>query len=414
MIKPYLKGIVRNGGKGKQGVGIEMFRLDSIDDEDVALTEQEEEIASETKDKSSTAMIRVYEEIGQNFWSGEGVTTKSFAKQLDDLGSIKKLNIHVNCLGGDAFTAQAMYNIIQDHSADKKTSYIDGVAASAATIICCGADEVIARHNTNYMVHHPWAVNVGNAESMLKAANDLEKLTIPIVSVYKNKVKGKIGEPKIRQLMDEETWMSADEALEYGFVDKVRGKIKAIAKVGKFQIFCSGKTLDIGKYHYQNVPDYPTIKLESENKPMSEPTPTVTTTVTASIADLTVDMLAKDNPTLVANIRASERKRISDLDAMMAPGLENIISSAKTDGRYPSDIAMECFTITKENVVNLQNVNSQRRDAQAAGNVPAGDAPLVKPEGEPSQTKKGTNLMTEAFKNSNNKRGIRPAMNGGN
>ena len=66
--------------------------------------------------------------------------------------------------------------------------------------------------------------------------------------------------------MKEETWMTADEALEYGFVDKVRGKIKAIARVNKSQIFCSGKVMNIGKYHYSNVPDYPTIKLETQPK----------------------------------------------------------------------------------------------------------------------------------------------------
>src|SRR5207342_1575307 len=95
--------------------------------------------------------------------------------------------------------------------------------------------------------------------TMKKAAEDLEKITIPIINVYKAQVRDKINEEEIRDLMDNETWMSADEALDYGFVDRIKGKIKAIAKVGKNQILCSGRLMDVGKYHYRNVPKYPEI-----------------------------------------------------------------------------------------------------------------------------------------------------------
>src|SRR4029077_12826140 len=263
MFKSYLKSIVRNGGKGRMGLGVELFRLDAVDTEE--LTVEEIDAAEET-DQVSTAVMRVYEDIGEDFWTGGGVTAKTFSEQLDSFGDIKNLHIHINSLGGDAFTAQAIHSIISDHRS-RKTAYIDGVAASAATIIACGANEVVARGNTSYMIHYPWAMAVGNAGTMRKAAEDLDAVTGHIVNGYKTHVGCKIREDEIRELMENETWMSADEALDYGFVDRIKGKIKAIAKVSKSQILCSGKLMDIGKYHYRNVPQYPySAKAKVESK----------------------------------------------------------------------------------------------------------------------------------------------------
>jgi ATP-dependent protease ClpP protease subunit len=413
MIKAYLKGIVRTGGKGTLGVGLEMFRLDT--DEEIELTEEETEVVDEVaeKDKPTTAIMRIYENIGQDWWTGEGITAKRFANDLEQLGNLKRLNIHINCLGGDCHTAQAIHSIIADYGCDKKTSYIDGVCASAATLIASAADEVVARHNTNYMIHFPWAVCIGNSSAMKKAAEYLEKLTVPIVSVYKEQVKGKIQEETIRKLMEEETWMTADEALEYGFVDKVRGKINAIARVNKSQIFCSGQLMNIAKYHYRNVPDYPfdDSKPKKEHKMANE----------HSVADPghshnlnSPGHMTRENlpPELLASIQAeartAERKRLDDLDAMMAPGLESIIAKAKADGKQPNDIAMECLTVTREQLVSGQTVAALKRDGSAIGAVAAGDAPVVKPTAN-----KGAKLLVDAFAKS--KRGIKPAtVNGAN
>lgn len=388
MIKAYLKGIVRNGGKGKLGVGIELFRLDAVADTDVELTDSEEEVADESKNKSETAIVRIYEEIGENFWTGEGISVKNFAKQLDELGDIKSLNIHVNCLGGDCFTAQALYNLIQDHPSES-TAYIDGVAASAATIICSAADKVIARNNTNYMVHYPWTIVMGNATALNKAAEDLDKLTVPIVNVYKGQVNGKITEHKIRALMEAETWMTASEARDYGFVDQVKGKIKEIAKASANQIFCSGKLLDVRKYHYRNVPNYPTvnkeeIKIENKGKKL-----------------MTKDELKTAHPELYneigAEARTAEQARLAALDKMLAPGLEDVITKAKADGKQPNEIAMECLEIVKTGNASTNQINNMKKDGQAANNVGAGDAPMVAPK--KGVNTKAVSALSAAFAN---------------
>jgi ATP-dependent Clp protease protease subunit len=396
MIKAYMRSIVRLAGKGRQGVGVELFRLDAAETEEIELTDSEEEIASEST--NSTAIMRVYENIGEDFWTGEGITAKKFANELDGLGSIKRLNIHINCLGGDCHTAQAIHSIISDYSCGKKTSYIDGVCASAATLIASAADQVIARHNTNYMVHYPWAICVGNAEAMSKAAEDLEKLTIPIVSVYKNQVKGKIDEEKIRELMANETWLTADEALEYGFVDKVRGKIKAIAKASSTQIFCSGQLMNFAKYKYSNFPNYPFEEIEQpkkENRMAHNVSDSGHQNVSTLIDPLQINLeyLSTNHANLVASIIDGERKRINDLDAMDGPGLEDLITAAKVDGRTPNQIAMECLALTRKQLEGTNQLGALNRDSANLSRVPAGDAPTNKPQ---SKKEKGIALLTKA------------------
>jgi ATP-dependent protease ClpP protease subunit len=367
------------------GLGVELFRLDAVEEEE--LTAEELEVAEEEK---PTAIMRVYEEIGEDFWTGGGVTAKKFAEELDSFGEIKKLNIHINSLGGDVFTAQAIHSIIKDHKSNK-TSYIDGVAASAATLIACGADKVVARYNANYMIHNPWAMAIGNADVMRKAADDLDAITKPIVNVYLKQVQGKVDEDKIRKLMDDETWMTADEALEFGFIDRIRGKIKAIARFDKTKILCSGRLMDIAKYHYRNVPKYP------QAEEATEPERKEQTKMTSTREEIDPQLLS----TIQDEARVAERARLAALDAMDGPGLSEIITKAKSEGKQPADIAMECFNATREQLTTANTVNALARDAKPAGDVPASSAPHRKPEDTRKTRVEG--LIKNAFDAQRNK-----------
>lgn len=398
-MKPYLKTVVKGPGRARAGLGVELFRLDAVAEDE--LTAEETDAAEEGgADAANTAVMRIYEDIGEDFWSGGGMTAKKFADELDSLGDVKRLNIHINSLGGDVFAAQAIHSIICGH-ASKKTAYIDGVCASAATLVACGADEVIARHNTNYMLHYPWAMAVGNADTMRKAAADLDAVTIPIVSVYREQVKGKIDEEKIRGLMEDETWLTADEAFEYGFVDKVRGKIKAIARVGSGQIMCSGRLMDTSRYRYRNVPKYPLIKrpapengdeLEPQADAQTRPQPNKEKKHMNTREEIAPELLA----TIEGEARAAERTRLAALDAMNGPGLGDIIAKAKADGKQPNDIALECLTVTKQQLGASQATSALARDAAAARGLPAGDAPPPRDAEKPEA--KGAKLVVSAFK----------------
>jgi ATP-dependent Clp protease protease subunit len=387
-------------------VGVELFRLDGT--EAPELTEEESEALVEDAggETSGVAIMRLYEEIGEDLWAGGGVSAKMFAEELDNFGEINRLHLHINCLGGDAFAAQAIHSCLKDHKAGAKTAYIDGVCASAATLVACGADRVVARHNTNYMVHFPWGVCMGDAEEMRKAAKDLDAVSVPIVSVYQKKVGAKLTEEEIRQLMADETWLTADEAKEKGFVDTVRGKIRAIARVGAGRIMCSGRLMDLARYHYRNAPKWPLQrrlattatdhtealfepKAAAEARP-KEPEPKGKQQM--KIEDIAPELLA----TIQAEARTVERARLEALDAMGGPGLGEIIAKAKTEGKQPGDIALECLSVTKQQLNSAQVTSALARDAAAARGLPAGDAPAGKPREKPDM--KGARLLAEACK----------------
>lgn len=399
MMKTYLKACVKSGKRNPAGLGVELFRLDAV--EAPELTEEEDEalVTDAGGETAGTAIMRIYEEIGEDFWTGTGVSAKAFAEELDNFGEIKRLHLHINCLGGDAFAAQAIHSTIKDHKAGSKTAYIDGVCASAATIVACGANRVVARYNTSYMVHFPWGVCMGDAETMRKAAHDLDAVTVPIVSVYQKKCGAKLTEDEIRKLMADETWLTPDEALEKGFVDVVRGKVQAIARVGAGRIMCSGRLMDAARYHYRNMPKWPSKRLPPAAEPELE---------TAAPAQARPETKQKERtmtkeeiaPELLANIQAEartvERARLEALDAMAGPGLTEIITKAKTEGKQPGDIALECLTVTKQQLNAAQTTSALARDAAAARGLAAGDAPAGRAEERPDA--KGARLVAAAFK----------------
>jgi ATP-dependent Clp protease, protease subunit len=396
-MKSFFKTVVREGGRGRFGLGIELFRLAAVEEDD--LTDEEKEAIEEEDSKDSTAIMRVYEEIGENFWDGTGMSVKKFAEELDKIGDVKNLHIHINSLGGDTHTAQAIYNLIGDHPSNS-ISYIDGVAASAATVVASGAKHVVMRHNANYMIHNPWTIAMGNAEVMRKAADDLDKVTEPIVNVYKDQTGNKTSRAKIQELMNEETWLTADEALGYGFVDEVRGKTKPISKASSGRILCCGRIMNIGKYQYRHVPDYPVsnspdlINLQARHKlKQNGPKPPK--------GKMTLEELQQVDPDLVASIRASageaERTRLAALNAMRAPGLDAIIEKAITDGATPASIALECLNVVNENNASQARVDSLKRDAAGANGVPASDAPYVSPNKQQQEKRSATKDLSDAI-----------------
>lgn len=419
MMKTYLKACVKSPKHNPAGLGVELFRVDAA--EALELTQEEDEAVAEDAggETSGLAIMRVYEEIGEDFFTGGGVTAKAFADELDAFGEIKRLHLHINCLGGDAFAAQAIHSTIQQHKASSKTAYIDGVCASAATLVACGANRVVARYNTNYMVHYPWGVCMGDAEEMRKAANDLDAVTKPIVKVYQKKVGDKLSEEEIRQLMADETWMTADEALERGFVDTVRGNSRGIARVGGGRIMCSGRLMDLARYHYRNAPKWPLKRaaapppatfekeFEPEAAAQARPEPNQKEKPMTK-EEIAPELLAS----IVAEARTVERARLEALDAMAGPGLTEIITKAKTEGKQPGDIALECLTVTKQQLNASQTTSALARDAAAARGLPAGDAPGSKPEPKPEV--KGARFMVNAFKTQKPRGLARAGHNGSN
>lgn len=170
-------------------------------------------------DAPASVSVRGY--IGE--W---GLTDRDLIREIEALGEIDALTVVVNSRGGEVDHALSIYNYLRTHAA-KVTVRIDGIAASAASIIAMAGDEIIMPANALMMVHRPWTFAEGNAESLRKTAADLEKLEGALLETYQSRSKKPWEETKA--LIDEETYLSAADALEMGFCDVVEPLTRPLA-----------------------------------------------------------------------------------------------------------------------------------------------------------------------------------------
>jgi len=160
--------------------------------------------------------VWIYEDIGSGMFGG--LSAKILAEEVKKLGSVEELDVYINSPGGSVFEGLAIQNYLSRHPA-KKTVYVDGIAASIASVIMlCGPDRRIAE-NAMVMIHDPWGMVAGTSSEMRKSAEALDKVRETLLSTYVQYT-GKT-EAKISELMHAETWFSAKEALEIGLVTSI-------------------------------------------------------------------------------------------------------------------------------------------------------------------------------------------------
>ena len=169
------------------------------------------------------ADVFVYDEIG--LW---GITAKDFADELKSQGDVSTINLHVNSPGGSVGDGMAIYNLLIQHSAEVIT-YIDGLALSMGSIVALAGDEINMPSNALFMIHEPWSVTAGNSEELRKEADILDKFGEALTNVYIQKTGMEASD--IKQLMQDETWMTAEEAQAWGFIDNITDELKAAARV---------------------------------------------------------------------------------------------------------------------------------------------------------------------------------------
>ena len=168
-------------------------------------------------DEEKSAELILYGSIGSDeYW--DDISDKAFKQDIENLGDVENITLHINSPGGSVFSAVAIANTLKNHKA-KITANIDGLAASAATIITSACDTVKMPKNALFMVHNPITFAYGNNQDMQKTLEMLNKVKNSIIETYLNKAK--TDKETLSELMDNETWMSAEEAKEYGFIDEI-------------------------------------------------------------------------------------------------------------------------------------------------------------------------------------------------
>ena len=168
-----------------------------------------------------TADLMIYGDIVAEAyrWGEDETSSYSLSKQLAEL-DVDRITVGINSYGGDISEGLAIYNALKRHRA-KVVTRCDGFACSIASVVFMAGDERVMSDPSMLMIHNGWTVAAGNAKELRKAADDIEKLTEASVQIYLQSVS--VEEAELRQLMDEETWIAADEAVDMGFATSMEG-----------------------------------------------------------------------------------------------------------------------------------------------------------------------------------------------
>lgn len=152
-----------------------------------------------------------------------------FHKNIKNIDENEALEIEVNSYGGDVYLGISISNMIKGHKG-KTTAIITGIAASAASMISAAADHVKMYASSQYMVHQPWTIAMGNGTSLRKVADDLDKIGSSVLAAYSHRV----DENEMKNLLDDETYLTASESVELGLADEI---IDAKSKAVQSKIF---------------------------------------------------------------------------------------------------------------------------------------------------------------------------------
>lgn len=182
------------------------------------------------KATNNVAQIDIFGDIVSEKWFDEETSATSFRDALKELGDVSTINLSINSGGGSVFDGIAIYNMLKSHKATVNV-YVEGLAASIASVIAMAGDTITMRSGSMMMVHMPWTLSQGNAEEMRKTADTLEKTGDSIVDIYSERTG--IPSVDIRNIMNDETWLSAEEAVEQGWATKLDKKEAVMNSVPK-------------------------------------------------------------------------------------------------------------------------------------------------------------------------------------
>lgn len=342
---------------------------------------------------SDTAELLLYGEISDVSWWGDEVTPKQFHEDLMTCEG-KDLAVHINSPGGDVFAAQAIYTQLKNYPG-KVTMYIDGMCASAATVIACAGDAVIMPSNTIYMIHNPKTGLLGyyDGPELDKVSASLTQVKQTIVNVYMARVKGALSEVQLKHKMDNEEWMTAETAKSYGFVDEIvdalpienrlEGNVLMLNSVscdlsrfqnaGRLREVLSGK----GRERSDSIMNESEILQKIKNVlGIGEGQPQ---------AEAPAGKPAEDKDAILAE----ERQRIAALDSMKdgRPVVDAIVEAAKANGATAGDIKPYIDAIPEEKpadksvdsdmLAQIRNILQDNADSGATGVKPSpGGGPM--------------------------------------
>lgn len=286
---------------------------------------------------------------GESSWWGDEVTPRSFAEDLESLGG-KDVTVRINSGGGDVFAAHAIHNQLVAYKG-RVTVVIDGLAASAATIIAVAGDRIIMPSNALFMIHNP-AIGLSDyygAEELLKAAEALNTIKGSIVAAYRKRCKTSAEE--LASMMDAETWMGAAECLEKGFADEIQGSVSPVLNGSSLIVnsinfdmknfknqdalkACLNKKVEVQSMNNKLEAFLNSLGLKLDDNQQAAPAQNAAPAVQEPQPVIDAEQIAQ-------NAVEAERQRVAALEALDGgdnPAVTAIIAEAKKNGKTADDV----------------------------------------------------------------------------
>ena len=169
-----------------------------------------------TSDENNERILRIEGTIAENSWVDDEITPKQFKAEL--MSGSGDITVFINSVGGDVIAAAQIYNMLMEYKGNV-TVKIDGIAASAASVVAMAGTQILMSPVSSMMIHNPMTGAFGDTDDMQKAISMLSEVKESIINAYE--IKTGLSRAKISRLMDEESWMNAKKAVELGFADDI-------------------------------------------------------------------------------------------------------------------------------------------------------------------------------------------------
>jgi len=179
--------------------------------------------------KDGAAEVFIYDEIGAGFFGG-GVAAADLIKEIKGLGlkAGDELKVRINSPGGNFFEGVTIHNYLRTEKA-KIIVRVDGVAASAASVVVMAGDRIEMPQNAMLFIHNPWMFAAGDAKVMRKVAEDLDQMRDSAAGTYLRRAGDKLTRAKLLDMLDAETWLTAEDSVKHGLADVVDEPVRAAA-----------------------------------------------------------------------------------------------------------------------------------------------------------------------------------------
>lgn len=310
----------------------------------------------------------LYGPISETTWWGDEVTPKQFADDLSALGEVSEINVRINSNGGDVFAAQAINSQLRAHKA-KINVYIDGIAASAATVVAMAGDTIHIPSSGMMMIHDPLTNLYGmyNAKELQECIEVLSTVKESIINAYVVKT-GKAKE-ELFEIMENETWLTGEQAVEQGFADKLTDTVVESYLDGN-RMFVNNMQFDISMF--SNIPKV-AIKAPGYSN--------ILNTNKGSEEKVNLETIKNQHPEVYKEIYnigkeegiSNERERIKAIDDVSMPGFENMVEEAKYQNAISAEqLAISMIKASRDKGVTY--LNNAKDDANQIDGV-KGDSP---------------------------------------